>query len=88
LSESFEKYRRLQDKLIWIRWQHLGHESDEEDALLEEMDGVWWSLTGDERAVVSADQRGASPIKDRPKGARLVDVDVSRHPGAVRRCSG
>ena len=65
MSEAFEKYRRLQDKLIWIRRQYLGHESDEEDTLLEEMDGVWWSLTGDERAAVSADQRGASPMRRR-----------------------
>ena len=84
MSDTFEQYRRLQDKLLWIRWMHLGHESDEEDMLLEEMDGVWWSLTVDERKSISAEPSRADLIQEQQKAPVLIDVDVKEHPGAVR----
>ena len=84
MSSAFGTYRRLQEKLLWIRWMHLGLESADEDALLEEMDGVWWNLTADERKSISAEPPRADPIQDKQNVPGLVDVDVKEHPGPVR----
>ncbi|HEY3320474.1 MAG TPA: hypothetical protein VGP72_08410 [Planctomycetota bacterium] len=85
MSDALEGYRQLQDKLSWVRWTHLGHDSDEEDAVLDEMDGVWWSLSEEERRSISAEPPRADLIQGEQKTTSVVDVDISRHPGAVRR---
>jgi len=81
MSCFFEKYHQLQDKLEWVRWQHLGYESKEEDVVLDEMDEVWVKLTDDEKLSF---KNKCSIIKKYPRSC-FVDVDVSLHHGAVRR---
>jgi len=84
MSEALGRYRRLQEQLSWIRWKHIGHESAEEDALLEEMDGAWWGLTGEERQSISAEPPRTDLVQDSRNTLVLVDVNVNEHPGAVR----
>ena len=84
MSGELERYRGLQKKLSWIRWTHLGRESDEEDALLEEMDGAWWTLTAEERKSISAEPPRADLIQEQQTIPGLIDVDVKERPGAVR----
>ncbi len=85
MSEDFKKYRDLQKKLTWIRWSHLGHESDEEDALLDEMDVVWWKLSDPERAKISSEPSRKDPLTSANLDVNIVDVDVETEPGRVRK---
>ena len=49
MSEALRRYLELEDELVAERWRYAGNESDEEDRLLDEMDGVWWQLSESER---------------------------------------
>jgi hypothetical protein len=49
MSEALLRYQELEDELVAVRWRYAGNESDEEDRLLDEMDGVWWQLSEPER---------------------------------------
>lgn len=84
MSEVLEKYREMQKKLSWIRWAHLGHESEEEDSLLELMDEVWWELSEEERQVISAEPSRLDPITPVSPDFSLEDIDIQTHPGPVR----
>ena len=44
MSEAMGAYRRLEERLIWLRWVHRGHEAPEEEELLEEMTEAWMKL--------------------------------------------
>ena len=46
---NLEKYQQMLKKLAEIRKKHNQQESDEEDALLDEMDVIWYKLTEDEK---------------------------------------
>ena len=52
MSEAFERYRSLERDLIYIRWQHAGFESDEEESILEDMDVVWYELSEEEQQLL------------------------------------
>ena len=45
---SLEKYRQKSEELDEVRELHGGKESPEEDALLKELDELWWRLTKEE----------------------------------------
>jgi hypothetical protein len=49
MNEALRRYLELDDELVAVRWRYAGNESDEEDQLLDEMDGVWWQLSESER---------------------------------------
>jgi len=61
MDDTLNRYRRLQAELSWIRWSHVGHESEEEDAHLTKMDEAWWNLSKDERELISAEPSRGSP---------------------------
>jgi hypothetical protein len=63
-SNNIQKYIALEVKLLKWRSAH-PQDTPEEDALLDEMDRVWWSLTPAERAEVES----------RPPGERHEDDD-------------
>ncbi len=52
MSEAFKRYRSLERDLIYIRWQHAGLESEEEDSILEDMDVVWYELSEEEQQLL------------------------------------
>lgn len=60
MSEAFERYRSLERDLIYIRWQHAGFESDEEDSILEDMDVVWYELSKAEQRLLYSE--GPKPL--------------------------
>jgi hypothetical protein len=78
MSEALRRYLELDDELVAVRWRCAGNESDEEDQLLDEMDGVWWQLSESERDEV----RGRSPrslLRPRvpqPGMRALIEADV------------
>jgi hypothetical protein len=57
LSVSEEQCLDLQARLLALRHSH-EHDEDVEDALLEETDAVWWSLTREEREDVERPSTG------------------------------
>lgn len=87
MSTALERYRRLEDDLVFLRWVNRGLESPAEDDLLDEMEEVWWQLDDQERAAVEA-----SPPRSLIRGPalggrhrRLVDSDVDANPTAPPR---
>lgn len=78
MSEASREYLELQKGLVRIRWMHQGTESPEEDALLDEMDAVWWQLTDEERHTVnSSEPKSLIRWEARGSGHReLTDLDV------------
>ena len=52
MSEAFERYRSLELDLIYVRWQHAGFESEEEESILEDMDVVWYELSEEEQELL------------------------------------
>lgn len=84
-SDALCSYRKLQLRLAHLRLIHLGHESPEEDALLEQMDATWWNMTSSERGVISQEPPLDAPICPIPGSPPLVDVDIDTEPGPVRR---
>lgn len=78
MSEALRRYQELEDELIAVRWRYAGNESDQEDRLLDEMDGVWWQLSESERDGL----RGRPPrSRLRPRAAQpgmraLIEADL------------
>ena len=78
MSDALSRYRALEDKLAYVRWLHQGLESQAEDQILDEMDGVWFRLSAQEQAELNA----ASPRSFLESGRPLrtiVDTDVWLH---------
>lgn len=70
-SVAFDRYRLLSHHLAYTRWVHDGHESKEEDEIMEEKDVLWEQLTEAQR----------DEIHKTPPITRIqVDVDKVAHP--------
>ena len=52
MSEAYKRYRSLERDLIYIRWQHAGFESEEEETILDEMEKVWYELSEKEQQLL------------------------------------
>lgn len=65
---SLEQYRELQQRRDHIQRAHLGMESPEEDAILEEMDTVWWGLSDAERERLQSEPPGVDPRNTNTRG--------------------
>jgi hypothetical protein len=85
MSEALENYRALQERLTWIRWTHLGHDSLEEDAHLDKMDDAWWKMSCDERDQISCEPSREDPISPNSLAPEIVDIDIQSTPGRVRK---
>lgn len=53
MSELVDKYIQLEQKMDKVRAEHGGRDSAEEDALLDEMDIVWWAMSPEEQSEVT-----------------------------------
>ena len=82
---KLEEYRNLQKQLMWIRWTHQGHDSDEEDTHLDLMDEAWWKLTDKDRNLISSEPPLRDFSKDDPIESEMIDVDPVEHSGPVRK---
>lgn len=76
MASVMEEYRELRRQLEYLRWTSLGHESQEEDDLLDRMDRVWERLTADEIVLLESDPPIIAPIHPVGRVRELVDVDV------------
>lgn len=52
MSETFQRYRSLEGELIYIRWQHAGFESEDEELILDAMEEVWYELSEEEQQLL------------------------------------
>ena len=52
MSDAFGRYRSLERDLIYIRWQHAGFESKEEEPILDAMEEVWYELSEEEQQLL------------------------------------
>jgi hypothetical protein len=59
MTESLRHYLELESQLLLYRTSHQ-EDSSEEDMLLDRMDGIWWSLTIEEREWLN--KRNSSAI--------------------------
>lgn len=85
MNNVMEKYQAFQEKLAYLRWINLGRESAQEDALLEQMDDVWWELSSEEKNTLSSKPIPQGLIV--PSGgfpSTVVDNDINNNPGPVR----
>jgi hypothetical protein len=73
MSDALGPYRVLEERLIQVRWLNMGFESAEEDALLEEMDELWWNLTDEEKDMIHREP-SRSLIRTAPPGKGCTDV--------------
>jgi len=81
MSEAMKKYRRLEERLIWMRWINRGHEAPEEEDLLEEMTEAWMGLSDQEQELIR--QEGPKSLiapMDDSKARQLLyePLDTSR----------
>jgi hypothetical protein len=76
MSEAFERYQQLEKGLILVRWINRGLESTEEDVILEEMDSVWFRLSAEEQAQLSAEPVRSFVRQGHPITRTIVDEDV------------
>jgi len=53
MTENLAEHRQLERRLWMTRWMHEGQESAEEDAILDELEAVWWKLSDDERSILN-----------------------------------
>ena len=54
MSDALARYWGLEAELVRIRWIHGGLESQEEDEILDKMDGAWSRLSAQEQSELNA----------------------------------
>ena len=79
MSNELRRYQELEDDLVAVRWRHAGFDSEEEDRLLEEMDGLWWRLSTTERDALQARPPRSllRPLAPRPGLRALFEAQVT-----------
>jgi hypothetical protein len=88
MSEGLRRYQELEDELVAVRWRYAGNASDQEDRLLDEMNGVWGQLSESERDGL----RGRPPRSQlRPRAAQpgmraLIEADLILGSHEAPRC--
>lgn len=55
------KYRERECELLRVRELHRDQDSPEEDAILDQMDVLWYELSDEEKAALSAEGPQATP---------------------------
>ena len=86
MSTHRERYQELDARLTWVRWAHQGRRSDQEDALLEEMDTVWGKMEEAERIELSYLPACSEDVESTPASETWIDEVVSpKDRGPVRR---
>ena len=87
MSEALQQYRSLEADLIYIRWQHAGFESEEEEPVLDAMTEIWYELSEEEQNELNSegtkslirdnDDNDESPMETLSEIRSLVFKDVA-----------
>ena len=73
MTKDLMDYRQLERRLWMVRWRHDGEESSEEDAILDEMEKKWMSLTDAEQAALRLEGPRCWPTDSSSLPPRLSD---------------
>ena len=87
MSDALQRYRALEEDLIYIRWQYAGLESEEEEPILDAMEDIWYELSEEEQQVLyregtkslirDNDDNDESPMETLSEIRSLVFKDVA-----------
>ena len=87
MSDALQRYRSLEEDLIYIRWQSAGLESEAEDPILDAMEDIWYELSEEEQQVLyregtkslirDNDDNDESPMETLSEIRSLVFKDVA-----------
>ena len=55
MSDALQRYRALEEDLIYIRWQYAGLESEEEEPILDAMEEIWYELSEEEQNELNSE---------------------------------
>ena len=73
MTKDLTDYRQLERRLWMVRWRLDGEESSEEDAILDEMEKKWMSLTDAEQAALRLEGPRCWPTDSSSLPPRLSD---------------
>src|ERR1017187_2459961 len=74
VANDLTHYRQLERRLWMTRWRYEGQESPEEDAILNEMEGVWMNLNEGERALLRLEGPRWRPTESSSLSPQLADT--------------
>ena len=84
MSEALRQYRSLESDLIYVRWQHEGFESEEEEPILDAMEQLWHELDPDEQQMLYSE--GTKSLirnsKSIPTNIALTDQGILEYSGS------
>ncbi len=82
MSEAFKRYRHLEGDLVYIRWQHAGFESEEEETILDAMEKVWYELSEVEQKLLYSEgtQSLIRDSSEKTSNSGWVDGKIQRIP--------
>jgi hypothetical protein len=80
MTNDLARYRQLERRLWMTRWRHDGQESEEEDAILDEMEAVWMNLIEADRAILSLEGPRCWPTDSSAFPPQLTDMPYSAAP--------
>jgi hypothetical protein len=80
MNPQFLRYRELEQQLCLVRWINQGLESESEDALLDQMEDLWWKLDPSERKILDQEPDRSlitdSPPQTPPRKAVDIDTEI------------
>ncbi|KYF83581.1 hypothetical protein BE11_44945 [Sorangium cellulosum] len=79
MSDALARYQELEEELVRIRWIHQGLESQEEDEILDKMDGAWSRLSPAEQSEVNAAPARSLLRREHAITRTRMDTDVWLH---------
>ncbi len=82
MSKELLRYRQLERRLWMTRWRHEGEESDEEDAILDEMEIAWMDLSESEQATLRTQGPRCWPMDSASLPPQFADALYVSEPAA------
>ena len=80
MTRELAQYRQLEGRLWMTRWRRQGAESAEEDAILDEMEHSWLSLSEEDRRLLSREGPRCWPMDPFAWAPDLADTPPASSP--------
>jgi len=80
MSSELNQYRQLEQRLWMTRWRNGGNESEEEDAILDEMEMAWRGISDSERATLKTEGPRCWPMDVSSMPPQLPDAPFASEP--------
>lgn len=84
MTQGIKDYLQLELRLAHIRWIHGGLESEQEHAVIDQMEQLWWKLTQEEQTHLNNEAAPYHLISDSfaPNSLHVISQDVPVDEGA------